>query len=114
MSDWFSKMPMGWLKVTVGRWKSAGGGTCLCVAEPGRAQSGTSGDCVEDEAGACANASAEAKGRVARFATEKAQQCYLHKDCRKIGVGDDDARLCGVLLHAEDMGHMHGAPSCCG
>src|SRR3954467_13610875 len=27
----------------VSRWKSTGGATCLCVAEPGMAQSGTSG-----------------------------------------------------------------------
>ncbi|WP_169337695.1 hypothetical protein [Segetibacter koreensis] len=33
---------MGVFSVRAGRWKSNGGGTCLCVADPGRAQFGTS------------------------------------------------------------------------
>src|ERR1019366_2868844 len=43
MSDWPSNTPIGVSKFRLGRWKSAGGGTCLCVAEPGSAQSGTTG-----------------------------------------------------------------------
>src|ERR1700733_6501232 len=49
MSDCPSKMPMGVLNVVLGRWKSGGGATCGCVADPGCAQSGA---CGTAEAGA--------------------------------------------------------------
>src|ERR1700723_3310472 len=38
-------MPTRMLKVFVGRWKSSGGATCVCVREPGCAQAG--GDVVD-------------------------------------------------------------------
>src|SRR5580698_7863166 len=54
MSDWPVKTPMGVSKFLLGRWKSGGGATWACVAEPGCAQDGaaegdgacTGGDCV--------------------------------------------------------------------
>src|SRR5580704_1049789 len=45
-------MPIGVSKFRLGRWKSAGGGTCTCVGEPGCAQSGTAG--AADSPPACA------------------------------------------------------------
>src|ERR1700691_5600823 len=49
MSDWPSKIPIGVLKFVLRRWKSGGGATCGCVADPGCAQSGA---CGTAEAGA--------------------------------------------------------------
>jgi hypothetical protein len=41
------------LKFPLGRWKSEGGESCVCVADAGRAQSGRAGFCVDDTAGTC-------------------------------------------------------------
>jgi hypothetical protein len=43
MSDCAEKTPMGVRSWMLARWKPGGGGTCLWVAEPGMAQSGTAG-----------------------------------------------------------------------
>src|SRR5207302_3948945 len=51
-------MPIGVLIVLLGLRKPAGGGTCLCVAEPGYAHSGMAGLA----AGACPRAGARSKG----------------------------------------------------
>src|SRR5271156_6028416 len=54
ISDWPVKMPIGVSKFLLGRWKSGGGATWVCVADPGWAHSGAAGFGGVDVVGVCA------------------------------------------------------------
>src|SRR5438045_8224237 len=75
-------MPIGLSKFLLGRWKSTGGGTCLWVAEPGCAQSGTAG---VSPAGDCPNSDTDTNATNTH--TLKDLKAFIAQNSTRVGAG---------------------------
>src|ERR1700761_178850 len=92
ISDWPSNTPIGISRFLLGRWKSAGGGTCSCVGEPGCAHRGTTnfgfaGACVACESERCGATHSNRtirEGSSACFAEERGTESAMAKNFNRV------------------------------